>query len=101
MLKANRIKKEDSRKGNLSFWVAVVKCTFRDNAKECKQELSINTEEYNFMSARFSGTILHAVTEIERRKVTGKERKSYKKILSETSHAQSKIYRNSLAKISP
>ena len=52
------------------------------------------------MIARFSGTILHAVTKIKRRKVTGEERKSIKKTLSETSHAPSKIYTDSLAKMS-
>ena len=51
-------------------------------------------EKDDFMTARFSRTILHAVTEIERRKVTGKERKSFKKTLSETSHAPSKIHRD-------
>ena len=52
------------------------------------------------MIARFSGTILHAVTKIKRRKVTGEERKSIKKTLSEASHTPSKIYRDSLAKMS-
>ena len=51
------------------------------------------------MTARFSGTILHAVTEIKKRKVTGEERKSFKNTLSDTSHAPSKIYRDSLAKM--
>ena len=53
------------------------------------------------MTARFSGTILHAVTEIKRRKVTGEERKSFKNTLSDTSRAPSKIYRDSLAKMLP
>ena len=99
ILKANRIKTEGSRKGNVPFWVGVVKCSFSDC--QCKGELSINTEEDDFMTARFSGTILHAVTEIKRRKVTGEERESFKNTLSETSHAPSKIYRDSLAKMSP
>ena len=53
--KANRIKKESSHKGYIPFWVVVVKCCFRDC--RCKGELSINTEEDDFMAARFSGTI--------------------------------------------
>ena len=32
------------------------------------------------MNARFSGTIFHAVTEIKRRKVTGKGGKSFKRL---------------------
>ena len=53
------------------------------------------------MTARFSETILHAVTEIKRRKVTREVRKSFLKTLSETSHAITKIYSDSLAKMSP
>ena len=43
------------------------------------------------MTTRFSGIILHAVTEIKRRKVTGEERESFKNTLSKTNHAPSKI----------
>ena len=53
------------------------------------------------MTARFSGIILHAATEIKRRKVTGEERESFKNTLSETNHTPSKIYRDSLAKMLP
>ena len=53
------------------------------------------------MTARFSWTTLHAVTEIKRRKVTGEERKSFKNTLYETSHAPSKIYGDGLAKMLP
>ena len=77
IFKVNRIKKEGSRKGNVLFWFRVVKCSFRDC--QCKGELSINTDEDDFMTARFNGTFLHVVTEIKRRKVTGEESKSLKK----------------------
>ena len=51
------------------------------------------------MTERFSGAILHAVTEIQRRKVTGKEKKSFGKTLSETCHTSSRFYRDIVIKI--
>ena len=46
------------------FWVRVVQYSFRDC--QYKGELAINTEEDDFMTARFSGTILHAVTALKK-----------------------------------
>ena len=51
------------------------------------------------MTERFSGAILHAATEIQRRKVTGKEKKSFGKTLSETCHTSSRFYRDIAIKI--
>ena len=51
------------------------------------------------MTERFSGAILYTVTEIQRRKVTGKEKKSLGKTLSKTCHASSKFYRDIANKI--
>ena len=51
------------------------------------------------MTERFSGAILYTVTEIQRRKVTGKEKKSLGKTLSKTCHASSKFYRDIAYKI--
>ena len=50
------------------------------NSTQGEGELSINGEEDDFIAARFSVTILHAVRGIKRRKVTGKERKNFRNL---------------------
>ena len=98
IFKANRLKKKGSHKGNVLFWVGFVKCSFRDC--QCKGKLSINTKKDHAMTARFSGTILQAVTEIKRRKVTVEERTSLKNFIRNKSCTIQKCI-DSLAKMLP
>ena len=75
-LKPTEFKKEGSRKGNVPFWVGVFQCYFRDC--HCKGELSINTKEDDFMTARLSETILHAVTD-QKKKSNKKSKEKFLK----------------------